>query len=308
MTSDKAFGAASKKYIEEDDRQLVQFIIVDGERVVEGDEDNVNDVLETDVVDQINQIMKKKKNDKEMKMVTTMKKGLPKLIAPLDLENEDRFWTDIQVKEQIKTYLLMLNWKRSNGKPLWWPKSLNFDKYKHYSYSTMRQNKLIIQSILMHFKLDPNEHCLHPVVSDKKQAKSKKNINKGDDDKGKNPSDDDDLEDDTDSSSESVEDDGYGKRNRHSDSDSHSHLDVEPANKKKKSSSITPPPTTPDRDTEASSSLPSSHPPSSIPLPEPPRQESVRSKRPTSKCPDCKVAFGTAIRRNNHMERKECRY
>ena len=90
----------------------------------------------------------------------------------------------------MKIYFNTLKWKKSNGKPVWWPTSLSFEKFEHYSYATMRQNKLILKSILEHFDLDPTVHCKNPempVVKKKgKTAKKKDTINEDSGEKRKN--------------------------------------------------------------------------------------------------------------------------
>ena len=91
-------------------------------------------------MEEIKDIVKREPKSKTYK--NTKEKILPKLKAPLDIENEDKWWTASKTREQMKIYFTTLKWKKSNGKPVWWPTSLSFEKFEHYSYATMRQNKL----------------------------------------------------------------------------------------------------------------------------------------------------------------------
>ena len=90
---------------------------------------------------------------------------LPKLNAPLDHENEDKFWKDLLVREQVKAYFLVLKWKK--GKQLWWPSCLCYEKFIHVSHNTIRQNKLILKAILEYYNFDPVTHCEFPPLPEK---------------------------------------------------------------------------------------------------------------------------------------------
>ena len=148
----------------------------------------MNELLNKPFVEEIKDIVKREPKSKKYK--NTKEKILPKLKAPLDIENEDKWWTASKMREQMKLYFTTLKWKKSNGKPVWWPTSLSFEKFEHYSYATMRQNKLILKSILEHFDLDPTVHCENPempVVKKKgKKAKKKDTINEDSGEKIKN--------------------------------------------------------------------------------------------------------------------------
>ena len=99
---------------------------------------------------------------------------LPKLRAPLDLEEDEKYWTDKSVKKQVKLYFNILKWKKSLGKPVWWPLTLSFDKYEHWSYAKMRLNKKILKATLEHY--DPESHCEDPPSPKPKVRKSKNKV------------------------------------------------------------------------------------------------------------------------------------
>jgi len=178
-----AVEKANKDFVEIGETKIITIKYSNGEAIFEGEEDSVNELLNKPFVEEVKDIVKREPKSKKYK--NTKEKILPKLKAPLDIENEDKWWTASKMREQMKLYFTTLKWKKSNGKPVWWPTSLSFEKFEHYSYATMRQNKLILKSILEHFDLDPTVHCKNPempVVKKKgKTAKKKDTINEDSD-------------------------------------------------------------------------------------------------------------------------------
>ena len=134
-----------------------------------GDSRSVEDFFDLENFDAVNDIVKVPNADEPLKC--KFSKTLPKLKAPLDMENEDKFWQARNLREQVKIYFTYLKWKKSKGKPVWWPTCLSFDRFHHVSHNTVRQNKLIVKAILEHFYLNPETHCEYPEMPEKKKTK-----------------------------------------------------------------------------------------------------------------------------------------
>ena len=163
---------AIKAYIEKGNNKLLVLRTVNDEVAVDGDSESVEKYHNYEHKEDVNSIVKTPETDESLKMKTT--RVLPKLKAPLDLENEDKFWKDKMVREQVSIYFKYLNWKRSKGKPGWWPKSLSFEKFQAISYNTLRQNKLILEAILNYHNLNPETHCEFPEMPPKKKKVDKR--------------------------------------------------------------------------------------------------------------------------------------
>ena len=162
---------AIKNYVEEGQNKLLLIKTVKGVAVADGDKKSVEDFYEYENREDITNIVKAPKTEN---LKTSITRVLPKLKAPLDMENEDKFWRAKMVLEQVSTYFCCLNWKKSKGKPDWWPRCLTFEKFHAISYNTLRQNKLILKSILEHYNLNPETHCEFPEMPQKKKRVPKK--------------------------------------------------------------------------------------------------------------------------------------
>ena len=57
---------------------------------------------------------------------------------------------DKEIKQAVKIYLTETGWKKSHGKPVWWPSKIymGFLKYLNWSSTSMHHNKLILKAIL----------------------------------------------------------------------------------------------------------------------------------------------------------------
>ena len=167
-----AVDKAIKNLVEQGEETIVCLRVSNGEVVINGEVSSVRAVMAKDYY-----------TDLKNSVLMSQEKGtyykvdiLPKLKAPLDLEEEEKYWTDKSVKEQVKIYFYILKWKKSLGKPVWWPLTLSFDKYEHWSYAKMRTNKKILKAILEHYGYDPEVHCEDPPSPKPKVKKSKKKV------------------------------------------------------------------------------------------------------------------------------------
>ena len=172
---DKVIENTIKNYVENKQRILFSVKCVDGEAIFEGLKGVVDEVIENkEVYNFLKQaISKTRSKDEEFEYMTTKNQGLPWLKAPLDLINEHHQWTDIEVKQTVKIYLTEIGWKKSHGKPVWWPSNWDFLKYVNWSSTSMYHNKLILKAILEYKNIDPENHCFHPSIQEK-QRKNKK--------------------------------------------------------------------------------------------------------------------------------------
>ena len=137
----------------------------------DGDRKSVEDFIQLENKDVVNDIWKVPTGVQPLKC--HVNKMLPKLRAPLDMENQDKFWNAQVARKQVKEYFTYLKWKRSKGRPVWWPSSLSFDKFYHLPHNTIRQNKLILWAIFQHSNLNPSTHCEFPEMQEKKKKKQK---------------------------------------------------------------------------------------------------------------------------------------
>ena len=167
-----ALDKAVKNVVEQGEEKIVCLRVSNGKFVIEGELSGVRAVM-----------AKEYYTDLKNTVLISEEKGtyykvdvLPKLKAPLDLEEDEKYWTDKSVKEQVKLYFNILKWKKSLGKPVWWPLTLSFDKYEHWSYAKMRTNKKILKAILEHYGYDPESHCEDPPSPKPKVKKSKKKV------------------------------------------------------------------------------------------------------------------------------------
>ena len=137
----KYLEEAKKKFVEDGNQALICITVYGGNVKMDGDGKNFDDVMAGGAFETIQDIMLSNKNSEVLEYKSSI---LPKLMAPLDIENKDKWWTTAEIRGQVRLYFTILRWKKSCGKPNWWPKSLSFDKYHQYSYSSMRHLKIIL--------------------------------------------------------------------------------------------------------------------------------------------------------------------
>ena len=86
-----AVEKANKDFVEIGETKIITIKYSNGEAIFEGDEDSVNELLNKPFVEEVKDIVKREPKSKTYK--NTKEKILPKLKAPLDIENEDKWWT-----------------------------------------------------------------------------------------------------------------------------------------------------------------------------------------------------------------------
>ena len=106
---ERAVQKAIMDFVEKGQSRIISIKYTNGEVIIDGDEESVNELLNSPSVEDVKSIVTKVLKTIENK--NTKEDTLPKLKAPLDLENEEKGWTSLKMRDQMKIYLTILKWK-----------------------------------------------------------------------------------------------------------------------------------------------------------------------------------------------------
>ena len=94
---ERAVETANMDFVEKGHSRIISIKYSNGKALIDGDKESVNELLNSPSVEDVKNIVTKVSNTIEYK--STKKDILPKLKAPLHLENEDKWWTSLKMKE-----------------------------------------------------------------------------------------------------------------------------------------------------------------------------------------------------------------
>ena len=109
----KALDKAVRNYAEQGGQGIVCLRVSNGEVIIDGESSSIRAVEEKEYYTDLKQTVLSSEGEGNY---TKVENNLPKLKAPLDLEEEEKYWTDKSVKEQVKLYLSIIKWKKNPRK------------------------------------------------------------------------------------------------------------------------------------------------------------------------------------------------